>query len=369
VRGDLPGGFFTALAPYLTEHWQKRFESHVSLPGIRYEPTFTDFESVDGQLWGSASPDGAPGGTDPKWTSHHLLDRHNVAAALLISLQHGQSAYMSCADSVVLAAALNDQLVHEWLACDKRYRLAVGVAAQDPVAAAKEIRRHADNDQVIAVHLPTVNILMGEPYYDPIYDAAQECGMTIVNHFTAADGTYQGAPTLPVGIPSYVVERNVDYFTLAHANIVSLIFHGTFERFPELKCAFLEYGFAWLSYTMWKSDEMWRAMRRETPWVTRPPSEYILEHVKLSSQPIIDHGEHQKHLPAVLEMIHAETTMVFSTDYPHWDTDFPDTAMAKVPRELRPRILVDNALDHFPRLERDDLDLTSKPRPEPAVAV
>ena len=44
-------------------------------------------------------------------------------------------------------------------------------------------------------------------------------------------------------------------------------------------------GFAWLPAFMWRFDKEWRGLRREMPWATRPPSEYMREHVRLTLQP------------------------------------------------------------------------------------
>ena len=35
-------------------------------------------------------------------------------------------------------------------------------------------------------------------------------------------------------------------------------------------------------------------------------------------------GRKPEYLASILEMIHADRTLVFSTDYPHWDNDFPN---------------------------------------------
>ena len=36
----------------------------------------------------------------------------------------------------------------------------------------------------------------------------------------------------------------------------------------------------------WRMDKHWERMRSETPHVTRPPSEYVREHVWFTTQPI-----------------------------------------------------------------------------------
>ena len=75
-------------------------------------------------------------------------------------------------------------------------------------------------------------------------------------------------------------------------------------------------------------------------------------------------------------MLRAEKTVVFASDYPHWDFDNPLTAFNFFPRrDLKRRIFVDNALDLYgPRLLASHAELsevtTSNGRtnaPRPAV--
>jgi predicted TIM-barrel fold metal-dependent hydrolase len=46
-------------------------------------------------------------------------------------------------------------------------------------------------------------------------------------------------------------------------------------------------------------------------------------------------------------MIEAERTLLYASDYPHWDFDNPLVAFKDVPPALRRRIFVDNALDLY----------------------
>jgi predicted TIM-barrel fold metal-dependent hydrolase len=46
-------------------------------------------------------------------------------------------------------------------------------------------------------------------------------------------------------------------------------------------------------------------------------------------------------------MIHAERTLLFSSDYPHWDFDDPLTALNTLPPEMRRRIVAENAIETY----------------------
>jgi len=49
----------------------------------------------------------------------------------------------------------------------------------------------------------------------------------------------------------------------------------------------------------------------------------------------------------LLDMVDAAQTVLFATDYPHWDFDNPRAALKHVPADLRERIFVGNALDLY----------------------
>ena len=68
-------------------------------------------------------------------------------------------------------------------------------------------------------------------------------------------------------------------------------------------------------------DKHWKTLRSETPHLKRLPSEYIRQHVWLTTQPI-EEPENRKHLIETIDWIGWEK-ICFSSDYPHWDFDDP----------------------------------------------
>lgn len=83
------------------------------------------------------------------------------------------------------------------------------------------------------------------------------------------------------------------------------------------------------------------------PWVKRMPSEYIREQVRFTTQPM-EYPEDPEDLYRMFEMIGSDDFLLFSTDYPHWDFDSPSHVFPKsFPKELRKRILADNARDFY----------------------
>ena len=77
----------------------------------------------------------------------------------------------------------------------------------------------------------------------------------------------------------------------------------------------------------WRLDKHWMRMRDEVPHLTRPPSEYIREHFYVTTQPM-EETEDPAHVLDAMGWIGFDS-ILFASDYPHWD--FDDPAMAIPP--------------------------------------
>jgi uncharacterized protein len=338
VNGDIKG-----LRKYLSRDWWAHFDNRYTLPNQWLRPPLARASSnrID-----AMPPSGGEPGSDPVFMKQHL-DKHNISHAILSSIQAGKVAALPTASEAgALATAFNEYFLNEFLTVDSRYKLAMVIAAHDPQAAAAEIRRIGHLPNVVAVFMPLLNILMGQRHYYPIYEAAEAAGLPIFIHPTGTEGGFPTAVAFAGGIPSTYIERHTDFPEIGMSAITSLIFEGVFYRFPGLKLLAAEFGFSWLPHLLWRMDQNWRQFRKEVPWVKVKPSETLLDHIRFTSQPI-EEPEKPAYLDAVLEMIHADRTLIFSTDYPHWDNDFPGHTLQGIPAALRRRIFYENAAELF----------------------
>jgi predicted TIM-barrel fold metal-dependent hydrolase len=328
-------GNLEVLLPYVDDRWRARLDERrdVGLPRgtIEFREKFM--------------PSSSPPPTDAK-SATALLDSAGVETCLLISLQAGALDGMTDRpEAAALASAFNDYHLEHFVQEDSRLRLAAVVAPRNPELAAAEVRRVADLPGVAAVWLPLVDRLLGSPHYDPILKAASDAELPVVIHPTTNYGTSQETPHYPSGHPTDDAERFVNLPQIAAANITDMIWEGTFQKFPKLRIVFLEFAWQWLPELLWKMDASWKAGRRNAPWLTKPPTEYVNDHVRLSWDPV---GA----LPAdgeasALEMVHAERTLCFGTGDPGNPALAPSQVAPSAEPELRQRILRENALETF----------------------
>src|SRR5439155_776178 len=75
---------------------------------------------------------------------------------------------------------------------------------------------------------------------------------------------------------------------------------GVFERFPTLKVVFIEGGFGWVPPLAWRLDAAWKKLKEEVPHLKRLPSEYIREHIWLTTQPM-EEPQNPRHFVELLE--------------------------------------------------------------------
>src|SRR5437763_2226357 len=107
------------------------------------------------------------------------------------------------------------------------------------------------------------------------------------------------------------------YYNMLH--LTNWVINGLPERFPGLKTMWIEGGVAWIPFLMQRLDNEYLMRSSEAPLLKRLPSEYMQE-MFYSTQPLeMDLPKSRKIMEASFEYINAETQLLFSTDYPHWD--------------------------------------------------
>ena len=148
----------------------------------------------------------------------------------------------------------------------------------------------------------------------------------------------------PVGYPTYYIESRMSRPYAASAHAAPLICEGVFEKFPDLKFALIEAQQLWAVSVMWHLDTDWKALRDQTPWLKRLPSEYFRDHIRVGSQPMHE-PEKPEQMHHMLDMLHADETLIYCSDFPHFDWNDPVTVFPKLSNNLYHRIFAGNALD------------------------
>jgi len=212
------------------------------------------------------------------------------------------------------ASAYNNWLHHTYMQADSRFKGVAMLPIQNPVSAAKELERCVTKLGMVGGMLPEGPYLYGDKKFDVIFETAQSLDVPLAVH---AGGRLTGS------YDEFLFENLAQVHSLGHAffqmkQFVSIVLSGIPEKFPNLKLAFLEAGCGWVSYMLDRMDERFHIRGHvDAPLLSKKPSDYLK-----SRNIFISCEAEERLLPATLNII-GEDIVVFASDFPHWDTEFP----------------------------------------------
>jgi predicted TIM-barrel fold metal-dependent hydrolase len=216
-----------------------------------------------------------------------------------------------------------------------------------PQEAAAEIRRLAPNPKIAAALFASNSIgqAAGHPVYHPIYEAAAETGLPVIFH-RGLDALPDVAISTAGGPPGSFAEYMAMSPSALISQLVSLLTHGVFAKYPSLRVYVVGAGVSWLPGLIRRLELIMRALRREIPWVTETPTAYFERQVRVSTYGI------ERGAPEALDRLFSthpslETFLCHGSGYPSWDTTSPDELTEVLPESWRASVLHDNAADWF----------------------
>jgi predicted TIM-barrel fold metal-dependent hydrolase len=251
----------------------------------------------------------------------------------------------------------NDWIVEEWCgAAPGRYIPLMLIPMWDPALAVQEMERMAErgvtafafSENPAPLGLPTINDK--DHYWDPVMSAANELNLVASMHVGSSSQVPQIAPDSPF-------MANLAWGAIRTSGaMLSWLFSGMFQRYPNLKIALSEGEVGWMPYFLERAEQV---LDKQRYWVMR-------------GQKFMDHGasgdvdldtldlrevfrDHvfgcfieDYHGIASLDEI-GEDNVMCETDYPHSDSTWPNciTAVKKVighlPPETQYKLLRGNA--------------------------
>ncbi|MCW0214300.1 MAG: amidohydrolase family protein [Pseudonocardia sp.] len=315
----------SALFPFLPDSWV----DYCRETGVEgFDPAFYPPGAPLSARPGSRVGDGPPG-SDPDVVRAHVLDATGARWAVLNCL-YAVHALHNPDWAASMAGALNEWQAVHWLAADPRFRASIVVSLRDPHAAAEEIGRRAGNGFVQVLLPASAPAPLGQRSFWPVYAAAEAAGVPVAVH----PGVGGANPLSPVGWPAHHVEDYAGAALTLQSQLTSLVAEGVFAAYPGLRVVLLESGVTWLPSLMWRFDKNWKALRREVPWVDRPPSQVIREHVLLSTTPLdAPPALDRAWVDRFLTQLGTVRMLLHAGDYPHWHHG---TAPAALLEQLSP---------------------------------
>jgi predicted TIM-barrel fold metal-dependent hydrolase len=244
---------------------------------------------------------------------------------------------------VTLGRAYTRWLVETILPADKRFKSFGYLPFNSPHAAIKMVEDFGDCDGIIGFCVTRARY---KPVYHNdymrLYALLEERGLPIAFHA----GYHWNDPSLAT-INRFLGMHALGFVWCNMVHMTNWILNGIPERFPKLKSLWVESGLAWVPFLMQRLDDQYLMRTSEAPLLKRLPSDYMRENCWYSSQPM--EITNIKATQLTFEMINAETQLLFSSDWPHFDFDTP-AIMSRLPflsEQARRNILGLNAAKLF----------------------
>jgi uncharacterized protein len=181
----------------------------------------------------------------------------------------------------------------------------------------------------------------GDRLLDPLYATAERLGVPIAIH--------DGGGLSPLNENRFSTFVQVHLFSHVPAQmfaVTSTVIGGVFERFPRLKVGFMEAGCGWVPFWMEHMDEELELRHSEVPYLSAKPSEYLT-----SGNAFFGVEPEEGQIASAASVI-GEDVLMYASDYPHWDSGWPNTARTLLERsdltdDLKRKLMSANALRFY----------------------
>jgi len=219
--------------------------------------------------------------------------------------------------AAAVCRAYNNWVAADYLKRDARFNAMAIVPLQDPAAAVIELRRAVTELGMRGAMFPSNGLAhaLGNKEFWPVYEEANRLGCALAVHGGCHD--------------RFGMDY-IEHFTPAHAlghpwgltyNCANILYNGIFERFPNVRIAFLEGGVAWLLLLLERLHAS-----HETHFEYLPPDDYGISEDQDPAQYIKDliAGDRlylgieteELTMPFALKLV-GNRGFLYSSDFPH----------------------------------------------------
>lgn len=247
--------------------------------------------------------------------------------------------------AAAIARAYNDWM-YDFCQEDPKRLFGAGMIAVHDVGAAVEETIRCVEELGFKSMFVRSNVVNGkawhDTYYEPLWDILEKLGIPMGFHEATGSSSRHTGQQFD---PNFGLKRVYTQPIEQMMGLGSFIGGGILENHPFLKVAFLEANCSWAPWLLWRMDE---GYEREgdvfMPGLTMAPSEYFKRQCILSIEP--------DEFPArqLIDDIGCDQ-LVFSTDYPHGDSRYPNAvdAFMELPLtdEEKKKILWDNCANFY----------------------
>lgn len=243
---------------------------------------------------------------------------------------------------VAIARAYAHWISDKVLSADQSLKTMLYLPFNDPKASLRLVEEFSDVPGVVGFMVTSLRYrAVHDNAYMKLYAALQERGMPIGFH---AIYSWQERAMEQLNRFLSVHAIGFPFYNMIH--MTNWVINGLPERFPDLEVLWIESGLAWVPFLMQRLDNEYLMRSSEAPLLKKMPSEYMRE-MYYTTQPMerVD----MEALQLTFKMINAESQLLYSSDYPHWDFDLPSVIydLPFLTEQAKRNILGENARKLF----------------------
>jgi uncharacterized protein len=187
----------------------------------------------------------------------------------------------------------------------------------DPDAAYRTVKEFGDRKGVVGFLVTSVRYkAVYDNAYMKTYALLEEMGKPLTFH-----AAYNWMDRMFSTTNKFIVAHAFGFTLFNAIPCANWIVNGLPERFPKLKIIWIESGLAWIPWLMQRMDNEYKMRSSECPGLKKLPSEYMRD-MYYTTQPM-EMPDDMSLLEATFKAVHAETQLLWASDYPHWDMDLP----------------------------------------------
>ncbi|MBM4264709.1 MAG: amidohydrolase [Deltaproteobacteria bacterium] len=189
---------------------------------------------------------------------------------------------------------------------------------------------------------PLVDHQWQSEYYEPLWHALEDLNLSIGFHESTGTGRNQVGERME---PNFMLRRVFAQPIEQMLALGSFCGGGILARHPKLRVAFLEANCSWLPWLLWRMDEAYELDGDVfAPGMNENPSVYFKRQCVVSIEP------DEAIATDVIKQV-GNSNLVFSTDYPHVDSRYPEAVnyFLRLPLsdDDKRKILWDNCRNYY----------------------
>ena len=243
-------GHIVESIPEFAEFMSERIKGHALKPARNRQGVFPSLDGMHFALHEGKSTakkrvtasEYRPGSAED-WLA--FLDRAKIERTVLFTSEGLSVGFLQVPRyAVEVCRAYNDYVYHRFAKLSDRLRPMALIPMQDVPAAVRELRRSITDLALAGAMLPSTGLPLhlGHETYWPIYEEAEKLDCALAVH-GGANLEGAGLNTFTNFTASHILHHPIPLMVA----MISFIYHGILDRFPNLRVAFMEGGCGWLA--------------------------------------------------------------------------------------------------------------------------